>query len=191
MEFSIRKTVTIIEETLSESNRICDKPLRKVAVAAVIRNPYSGGYHEDLSEAVRYGETLGHLLGETAVEALKGLPESYGKGGIVGLAGELDHANMFLTTSFGDALRKAVGGGKAWITSSSKKGGPGTALDVPLAHKDALYVRSHYDAMEVRVPDAPLPDEVVAIVVVANRGRLNYRLGGLRKEDIKGEDGLR
>jgi hypothetical protein len=125
-----------------------------------------------------------------AVAALGGPAESYGKGGIVGTDGELDHANMFLTTALGDALRNAVGGGKAWIASTSKKGGPGTALDVPLAHKDALYVRSHYDALEVRIPDAPLADEVVAIVVVANRGRLNYRLGGLRKEDVKGKDGL-
>jgi Amino acid synthesis len=191
MEFVIRKTVTIIEETRSESGRIADKPLRKVAVAAVIQNPYSGNYQDDLSEAVKWSVHLGQLLGDKAVEALKDLPESYGKGGVVGINGELDHANMFLTTSFGDAFRKAIGDGKAWIPSSSKKGGPGTALDIPLAHKDALYVRSHYDAMEVGVSDAPLPDEVVVIVVVANRGRLNYRLGGLRKENIRGEDGLR
>jgi len=191
MEFSMRKIVTIVEETGKESGRLADRPLRKVAVAAVIQNPYAGVYHEDLSAAIEWGAELGRWLGEKAVKALEDRPESYGKGGIVGIHGELDHANMFLTTAFGDALRRAVGGGKAWISSTSKKGGPGTSLDVPLAHKDALYVRSHYDAMEVRIPDAPLPDEVVAIAVVANRGRLNYRLGGLRKEDIKGEDGLR
>lgn len=191
MEFSIRKIVTIVEETRSESDKLAARPLRKVAVAAVIKNPYAGAYHEDLSAAVEWGAELGQQLGEMAVRALEDRPESCGKGGIVGISGELDHANMFLTTSFGDALRRAAGGGKAWISSASKRGGPGTSLDVPLAHKDALYVRSHYDAMEVRIPDAPLPDEVVAIAVVANRGRLNYRLGGLRKEDIKGEDGLR
>ena len=191
MEFVIRKTLTLIEEINNVSDRISDKPLRKVAVAAVVRNPYSGKYHDDLSDAVRWSAELGRVLGQNAVEALKDLPESYGKGGIVGIEGELDHANMFLTTTFGDALRKAVGGGKAWIASSSKMGGPGTALDVPLAHKDALYVRSHYDTMEVRMSDAPLPNEVVAIVVVANRGRLNYRLGGLRKENVRGDDGLR
>lgn len=191
MEFHIRKIVTIVDETGSESGIVADHPLRKVAVAAVIQNPYAGKFHRDLSPAIEWGAELGKMLGEKAVKALKDPPESYGKGGIVGVNGELDHANMFLTTAFGDALRDAVGGGKAWISSSSKKGAPGTALDVPLAHKDALYVRSHYDAMEVRIPDAPLPDEVVAIAVVANRGRLNYRLGGLRKEDIKGEDGLR
>jgi len=191
MEFQIRKVVTVIEETRSESGRVPDRPLRKVAVAAVIKNPYAGTHLQDLTEAIKWGAELGAMLGDKAVKALEDGAESYGKGGIVGTDGELDHANMFLTTAFGDALRKAVGGGKAWITSSSKKGGPGTSLDIPLAYKDALYVRSHYDAMEVRVPDAPLPDEVVAVAVVANRGRLNYRLGGLRKEDVKGEDGLR
>lgn len=191
MEFLIRKIVTVVEETRSESGIPADRPLRKVAVAAVIQNPYASAFHQDLSAAVEWGAELGKLLGEKAVKALEDSPESYGKGGIVGVNGELDHANMFLTTTFGDAFREAVGGGKAWITSSSKKGGPGTALDVPLAYKDALFVRSHYDAMEVRITDAPLPDEVVAIAVVANRGRLNYRLGGLRKEDVKRNDGLR
>ncbi len=191
MEFRIRKVVTIIEETRSEAGIVSDRPLRKVAIAAVIENPYAGAYGEDLNEAIQWGAALGKILGEKAVKALEDHPESYGKGGIVGMNGEMDHANMFLTTTFGDALREAVGGGKAWITSSSKKGPPGTALDVPLAYKDALFVRSHYDAMEVRIPDAPLPSEVVAIAVVANRGRLNYRLGGLRKEEAKGLDGLR
>lgn len=191
MEFPIRKVLTTIDETRAESGRASDHPLRKVAVAAVIHNPYAGSYHPDLTEAIEWGAELGELLGAMAVGALNEPAESYGKGGIVGMAGELDHANMFLTTALGDALRHAVGGGMAWISSTSKKGGPGTTLDVPLAHKDALYVRSHYDSIEVRVSDGPLPDEVVAIVAVANRGRLNYRLGGLRAEEIKGEDGLR
>lgn len=189
--FEIRQIVTIIEETRSESGIITDYPLRKVAAAAVIENPYAGAYHEDLSEAVQWGAELGKSLGEKAVRALEDRPESYGKGGIVGLNGEMDYAYMFLTTTFGDELRKAVGTGKAWITSSAKRGAPGTALDVPLAYKDALFVRSHYDTMEVRIPDAPLPNEIVVIAVVANRGRLNYRLGGLRKEEVKGLDGLR
>ena len=191
MEFPIRKIVTIIEETRSESGIVTDRPLRKVAVAAVIENPYAGAYQEDLTDAIKWGAELGKILGEKAVKALEDCPESYGKGGIVGTNGEMDHAHMFLTTAFAVVLREAVGGGKAWITSSAKKGPPGTAIDVPLAYKDALFVRSHYDAMEVRIPDAPLPNEVVAIAVVTNRGRLNYRLGGLRKEDAKGLDGLR
>jgi len=191
MESTIRKIVTLIDEERSESGIIADKPLRKVAVAAVIRNPYAGSHTENLNEAIKWGAELGHMLGEKAVRALEDRPESYGKGGIVGINGEIDHAHMFLTTTMADALREAVGGGKAWITSSGKKGLPGTPIDIPLAYKDALYVRSHYDTMEVRIPDAPLPDEVVAIVVVTNRGRLNFRLGGLRKEDAKGFDGLR
>lgn len=188
----IRKIVTIVEEVLSEAGRKGDPPLKKVAVAAVVKNPYAGRYEEDLSEAVKASESLGELLGKKAVRALGGDPvQSYGKGGIAGVAGEQEHANAFLTTTFGDALRNAVGGGKAWIPSATKRGEAGTAIDVPLAYKDALFVRSHYDAMEVRIPDAPLPDEVVVIATVANRGRLNARLGGLKVEEVRGEDGLR
>jgi hypothetical protein len=158
---------------------------------AVFGNPYAGRYEPDLSAAVAWSRELGALLGKMAVEALGSPPESYGKGAIAGTNGEQEHANAFLTTTFGDALRDAVGGGAAWISSNTKRGGPGTSLDVPLAYKDALYVRSHYDTMEVRIPDAPLPDEVVVIAFVASRGRLNARLGGLRKEDAIGKDGLR
>jgi len=191
MQFSIRKIVTIIEEERSESGIVADRPLRKVAVAAVIENPYAGKHHKDLGAAMEWGKELGQILGKKAVQALEDIPESYGKGGIAGTNGEIDHAHMFLTTSMADALREAVGGGKAWITSAAKKGVPGTGLDIPIAYKDALFVRSHYDAMEVRIPDAPLPNEVIAAVVVANRGRLNFRLGGFRKENVKGLDGLR
>ncbi len=190
MKLKIRKVVTIVDETRSESGIETDIPLRLVAAAAVVKNPYAGAHHEDLGDAIEAGAELGKLLGKTAVEALGQIPESYGKGGIVGINGQMDHANMFLTTRFADYFREAVGGGKAWIPSATKRGVPGTALDVPLAYKDALFVRSHYDAMEVRIPDAPHPDEVVVIAVVANRGRLNYRLGGLKKEEAKGLDGL-
>jgi len=191
MKLEIRKVFTIVEEVRSESGIVAERPLRRVAAIAVVKNPYAGTHVEDLGEAVSASEELGNYLGEKAVKALEDTPESYGKGGIVGTNGEIDHAHMFLTTKFADGLRKAVGGGKAWITSAGKMGGPGTAIDVPLAFKDALFVRSHYDAMEIRIPDAPLPDEVVVIAVVANRGRLNFRLGGLSKEAAKGEDGLR
>lgn len=191
MKLEIRKIVTIVEEILSESNIIAERPLRRVATCAVVKNPYAGTHNEDLSEAIRAGAELGKILGEKAVSMLKDKVEGYGKAGIVGINGEMDHAHMFLTTAMADELRKAVGGGKAWITSAGKMGVAGTPIDVPLAFKDALMVRSHYDAMEVKIPDAPLPNEVVVIVVVTNRGRLNFRLGGLRKEDAKCEDGLR
>ena len=117
--------------------------------------------------------------------------ESYGKGAIVGVNGEQEHAVAFLTTAFGDALRNAVGGGEAWISSATKRGESGSRLDIPLAHKDALYVRSHYDAVEVSVPDAPLPNEILIVCVVANQGRLDERLGGVKASEIVGEDGLR
>ena len=191
VEFLIRKLVTVVEEVRSEAGIVAYRPLRKVAVMAVVANPYAGRYAEDLSVAVEWSRELGALLGKMAVESLADVPESYGKAAIAGLHGEPEHANAFLTTSFGDALRNAVGGGSAWICPNTKRGEPGTSLDVPLAYKDALYVRSHYDTMEVRIPDTPLPDEVVLIAVVANRGRLNARLGGLKKEEAKGVDGLR
>jgi hypothetical protein len=190
-QFHIRKLVTIVEETRSEAGVVADRPLRKAAALAVVSNPFAGGYVEDLSPMVEFSRELGELLGCKAAEALGEPAESYGKGAIAGMNGEQEHGNAFLTTTFGDELRKAVGGGKAWITSATKVGAPGTALDVPLAYKDALYVRSHYDAMEVRIPDAPLPNEVVVVVVVANRSHLNARLGGLSKEEAVGEDGLR
>lgn len=190
-QIEIRKIVTVSEEIRGEAGRSADKPLRRAAAMAVVSNPYAGRYQDDLSELVRFSGELGAMLGARAVEALQAPAESYGKGAIAGVAGEQEHANAFLTTIFGDALREAVGGGKAWISSTTKVGALGASLDVPLAHKDALYVRSHYDTFEVRVPDAPRPDEVVVVVVVASGARLNERLGGLRKDDIQGVDGLR
>ncbi len=189
----IRKLLTIVEEVNVEEGREAAAALRRVAALAVVSNPYAGKeYHADLSEAVRWSAELGTLLGTRAVAALGGAAvEGYGKGAIAGEDGAQEHANAFLTSSFGDAFRATVGGGKAWITSATKVGPAGTALDIPTAYKDALWVRSHYDALEVRIPDAPLPDEVVVGVVVTNGGRLNARLGGLRKDEVRGEDGLR
>ena len=188
----VRKTYVSIEEIMIGPSGAAERPLRKVAVAAVVANPYAGRYVEDLSEMVEFSLSLGEELGLKAVRALgmEGV-ESYGKGAIVGVNGEQEHGNAFLTTAFGDALRKAVGGGAAWISSATKRGEAGSGIDIPLAHKDALYVRSHYDAVEVRVPDAPLPNEIVIVCVVANRGRLDERLGGVKAADIVGEDGLR
>jgi hypothetical protein len=189
-EIQIRKLVTLVEEVRAEAGIPTARPLRRVATAAVVSNPYAGQYQEDLSAMVEFSRELGRLLATRAVEALGDAPESYGKAAIAGQNGEQEHANAFLTTVFGDELRRAVGGGKAWITSATKVGTMGTSLDVPLAYKDALYVRSHYDAIEVRIPDAPRPNEIVVIVAVTNGGRLNARLGGLAKDDAKGEDGL-
>lgn len=191
VRLEIRKLFTVVEEIRSEAGVPADLPLRKAAAAAVVRNPFAGRYEPDLRPLIEASREIGALLGGMAVSALASPVESYGKGGIAGLAGEQEHANAMLTTVFGDALRRAVGGGKAWIPSVTKRDVPGAAMDVPLAYKDALWVRSHYDAISVRIADAPLPEEIVVIAAVANRGRLNARVGGLRKEEVKGEDGLR
>lgn len=185
--FQVRKMVTLKEELLSEGGQDAKKPLRKVAAVAVISNPYVGEYQEDLSDAVDFGAKLGERLGKMAVEALGEPVESYGKGGIVGINGEQEHAVALITSTFGNKVREAVGGGKGWISSATKRAPAATLIDIPLAYKDAIWVRSHYDAMEVRVSDAPAPDEIMTIFVVANRGRLNERLGGLKKDDAIGD----
>jgi hypothetical protein len=189
--FACRKVHVIIDEALSEAGLADGEPLRKVAVVAVGENPWAGRHGDDLSEMIAWGAALGTLLGERAARELAAPVVSYGKAAIVGLFGEQEHGVALLTTSFGDALREAVGGGLAWISSATKRGAPGTVIDVPLAHKDALYVRDHYDALEVRVPDAPLPGEIVVIAVVTNRGRLHARCGGPSASQISARDGLR
>lgn len=187
----VRKFTTTIDHIVREAGIQVSPPLRKVAVAAVVRNPYAGRFSADLAEIVEPSRQLGEELSRRLVEAMGEPIESYGKAGLVGTNGELEHTHAFLTSVLADRLREAVGGGKAWISSTGKRGPMGTSIDVPLASKDALFVRSHYDTMTVVVPDAPEPDEVVVIVAGANQGRPNFRLGGLRLEEIKGEDGLR
>jgi len=190
----IRKIITIVEETHRESGKEVSPPTRKAAAVAVIKNPFAGQYAEDLSLLMDYGERLGGMLGEKAVAAL-GIPkervESYGKAAVVGLGGELEHAAAILHPKLGKPLREAVGGGKAIIPSAKKMGGAGTPIDVPLHYKDAAFVRSHFDAMEIRVTDAPRDDEIVVAIAVTDSGRPLARVGGLKKEEVKGEDGLR
>lgn len=190
----IRKYVTIVEETAMEGGKKVDPPTRKAAAIAVIKNPFAGKYVEDLNELIDTGEKLGGILGKKAVEALKMPPqqaESYGKAAIVGVDGELEHAAAILHPKLGTPLREAVGGGKAIIPSAKKMGGPGTEIDVPLHYKDAAFVRTHFDAMSVRVPDAPRADEIVVVIVITDSGRPQPRIGGLKKEEAKKEDGLR
>ncbi len=190
----VRKYVTIIEETVVEGGKRIDPPTRKAAAAAVIKNPFAGKYVEKLDELIDIGEALGGILGKRAVEALNISPEkaeSYGKAAIVGGGGELEHAAAILHPKLGGPLREAVGGGKAIIPSAKKMGGPGTEIDVPLHYKDAAFVRTHFDAMTVRVPDAPRSDEILVAIVVTDSGRPHPRIGGLKKEEAKKEDGLR
>jgi Protein of unknown function (DUF1185). len=193
-QLAIRKLVTLVEETRLEMGRAIEPPTRKAAVAAVIANPFAGRLIDDLEPLMAIGETLGGLLATRAVEAL-GVPpsaiESYGKAAIVGEAGELEHAAAILHPRFGGPVRKTVERGAALIPSSKKLGGIGTAIDVPLGHKDAAYVRSHFDAMEVRIADAPRADEIVVVVALTDSGRPLPRIGGLTKDRITGEDGLK
>jgi hypothetical protein len=179
MTLRVRKLLTIREETRTEGGSSDGGPLVKAAALAVIANPYAGRHVvEDLSELVDLGPDLGRFLGEAASRTLGAAVQSYGKAALVGLAGEQEHAVATKIGAFGEAVREAVGGGKAWIPSVSKRCAAGTAVDVPLAFKDDLWVRSHYDALTVVVPDAPLPDEIVVILAIASRGRLHARLGG-------------
>ncbi len=191
MTATIRKLVTVVEEIRVEGGRALGRPLRRVAALAVIENPFAGRFEADLAPLVQAGEELGGLLGRRAAEMLGGAVESYGKAAIVGLGGELEHAAALLHPTLGGPFRAAVGGGKAIIPSAKKAGPAGTAIDVPLHCKDAAFVRSHFDAMEVRVPDAPRSDEIVVALVVTDGGRPHPRVGGLAKADARGEDGLR
>jgi hypothetical protein len=193
MKLDIRRLLSFCDHREVEAGRRHALPLRRVASVAVVVNPYAGSYVEDLSEAIEASAEVGRVLAKLAVELMGPHEiESYGKGGVVGLGGELEHANAMLTTVFAAPLREAVGGAEAWIPSFTKLAAPGSAIDVPLAHKDALYVRSHYDGMSITLPsDAPAADEVALIVCLANRGRLNARVGGLVAKDVVGKDGLR
>ncbi|MEE8533946.1 MAG: amino acid synthesis family protein [Alphaproteobacteria bacterium] len=190
----IRKLVTVVEETAREMGKAIDPPTRKAAAVAVIENPFAGRYAEDLEELMQVGAELGGLLGERAVAALGVEPaaiESYGKAAIVGEAGEWEHAAAILHPRLGKPLRDAVEHGAALVPSAKKMGGIGTPLDVPLGHKDAAYVRSHFDAIEVRIADAPRANEIVVAVAVTDSGRPLPRVGGLTTDEIEGKDGLR
>lgn len=187
----LRRVYTVIETIYEEGWRTLDKPLKKVAAAAVIRNPYASSYVEDLSLLFEIGEELGDLLGKRAVVMLEGdAPHSYGKAAIVGVLGELEHAAALLHPKLGDPLRRAVHGGKAIIPSAKKMGSAGTAIDIPLHYKDAMKIRTHFDAMELRIGDAPRPDEIVVAIALTNGGRPHPRVGGLELKDMRGEDGL-
>ena len=194
MAAKIRKLIVQVDETRIEMGRPIEPPTRRALAMAVIENPCAGRYVEALDELIAIGEELGGLLGQKCVQALgiaPGQAQSYGKAAIVGEAGELEHAAAILHPKLGAPLRKAVEKGAALVPSAKKRGSLGTAIDVPLGHKDAAFVRSHFDAMEARVSDAPRADEIVVAVVVTDSGRPLPRIGGLQVSEIKGVDGLR
>ena len=194
MQAQIRKITVTVDETHREMGRSIQPPTRRALAIAVIANPCAGRYVENLDALISIGEELGGLLGERCMQALAITPaqaQSYGKAAIVGEAGELEHAAAILHPKLGAALRRAVGQGAALVPSAKKQGGVGCAVDVPLGHKDAAFVRSHFDAIEARVSDAPRADEIVVAVAVTDSGRPLARIGGLQVHEIKGDDGLR
>jgi hypothetical protein len=194
MNARIRKIATFVEQTNTEMGRSINPATRRAAAVAVIENPFAGKYVEDLSDLMAIGEELGELLTLRAVAAL-GIPatsvESYGKAALVGENGELEHAAAILHPKLGAPVRRVLGKGAALIPSSKKLGGMGAVLDIPLGHKDAAFVRSHFDGMEVRINDAPRANEIIVAIAVTDSGRPLARVGGLTKDQIKGEDGLR
>ncbi len=194
MSAKIRKIAINIEETHREIGRKISPATRKAVAVAVIENPFAGIYQEDLTALMDIGAELGALLGDKCVQALGIAPaqaESYGKSAMVGENGELEHAAAILHPKLGTPLRVAVEKGTALVASSKKMGSPGQVLDVPLGHKDAAYVRSHFDGIEVRLNDAPRANEILVAVAVTDSGRPLPRVGGLAHKDIKGNDGLR
>jgi hypothetical protein len=194
MKSKIRKILVQLDEIHQEGGKPVNPPTRRALAMAVIDNPYAGQYSESLDALIDMGEELGGLLGNRCVQALGIAPEqaqSYGKAAIVGEGGELEHAAAILHPKLGAPLRVAVSQGAALVPSAKKQGTLGTAIDVPLGHKDAAFVRSHFDAMEARVADAPRAHELVVAVVVTDSGRPHPRVGGLQAKDIVGQDGLR
>jgi amino acid synthesis protein len=194
LKTKIRKIATFVEEVHQEMGRAIAPPTRRAAAVAIIENPYAGRFVDDLAELMDIGEELGELLTQRAIAALGIVPtsaESYGKAAAVGENGEIEHAAAILHPKLGAPVRKVLGKGAALIPSSKKRGGLGVVLDIPLGHKDAAFVRSHFDGMEVRINDAPRANEIMIAVAVTDSGRPLARVGGLTKDQIKGEDGLR
>jgi len=187
----IKRVLTFLDEVRSEAGRDITPPLRKAAAVGIVANPFAKRYEADLAALTSASEAIGREICGIAVQLLA--PDkavSYGKAAVVGIDGEQEHGNAMLTTVFGNVMRDAIGGGKAWISSMTKRAAPGVTIDIPLAHKDALYVRSHYDGMTITLHDCPHPDEIAIIAVYATRGRPNHRVGGLAANEIKGVDGL-
>lgn len=187
----IRKIVTFVEDMLTEMDREIAPPIRRAVACAVLKNPLAGRYGADVSVLIEAGETLGALLVQRALAALGQPAQGYGKAAIVGEAGEMEHAAALLHPKMGAPVRAALGGGAALIPSAKKRAGMGAVIDVPLGHKDAAYVRSHFDAIEARITDAPMADEIVLCLALAAGGRPLPRIGGLTVDDIQGRDGLR
>ena len=192
-EVEIRKFATVVEEIFHEGGPRATTPLRRAAVIAVIRNPFAGSYVADIQPFMEDLKPLGLTMANRLVELLGGDPsvvEGYGKGAIVGAAGELEHGALWHAPC-GYAMREVLGDAMAIVPSTKKVGGPGTRLDVPITHINASYVRSHFDAMELGLNDAPRADEMALMLVMTTGPRIHNRAGGLAADKITGKDGLR
>lgn len=182
--YEVREWFGFVQEIAHDGGQPSGDPLIKASAGVIIKNPFAGRWVDDLSLLTKPSASLGAALGARAVALLGGRAvQGYGKGGIAGTSGEQEHVVACVTTVFGNAFREAVGGGAAWISSASKTASAGTSIDIPLAFKDEIYVRSHYDAVTVSVPDAPRPDELLICVAVATGGRIHHRVGGLTREE--------
>jgi hypothetical protein len=192
-EVQIRKRLISVEEIFHEGGPVAKTPLRRAAALVVIRNPYAGRYADKIEDFMDDLKPLGLEMARSLVAALGGdtkVVEGYGKGAIVGSAGEIEHGALWHVPG-GYAMREVLGGAKAIVSSTKKVGGPGTRLDVPITHINASYVRSHFDAMEVGIADAPRANEIVLALAMSTGARVHARVGGLKVSEIKGEDGLR
>jgi len=190
---ALRKRATIVEEIHHEGGPPPARPLLRGAVLAVIANPYAGRFEPDIAPMMEALKPLGLEMANRLLAALGGersAIEGYGKGAIVGAAGELEHGALWHVPG-GYAMREVLGGAKAIVPSAKKVGGPGARLDVPITHVNASYVRSHFDAIEVGLADAPRAAEIVVVLAMTTGGRIHARVGGLAAADVRGEDGLR
>jgi hypothetical protein len=185
MKLNIRRSYTLIEDKNELAGRKVETPVRKVAVVTVLENPYVSRYVEDLGPLIEASVGLGETMAKMALDALGSFKvQGYGKGGLVGLLGEAEHASALLTTAYANPIRHAIGGGKAWISSMVKSAAPGSPIDIPMNHVDDVYVRSHYDGMTLNFQDTPMPDEIAIIFCMATGARLNARVGGLTHDEV-------
>ena len=191
-EFPVRRVCVLVDEIFHEGGPTPDIPRRRAAAMAVVGNPFAGRYVEDVQEAMEDLKPLGLMLTDRLIEALGGIEgiDGYGKGAIVGAAGELEHGALWHVPG-GYAMRERLGNAMAIVPSSKKVGALGARIDVPIGHINAAYVRSHFDAMELGLGDAPRPEEILFVLVMACGPRVHARMGGLAAAEVKGEDGLR
>lgn len=192
-DVKIRKQAILSEEVFHEGGPASDTPLRRVAMISIIENPFAGRYEPEIAGFMKVLEPLGLAMAQRMIEVLGGdasVVEGYGKGAIVGAGGELEHGALWHVPG-GYAMRETLGDARAIVPSTKKVGGVGTRLDVPITHVNASYVRSHFDAMEVGLNDAPRANELALILVMTTGSRIHARVGGLDKKDIAGKDGLR